>query len=323
MKSVGIIGGSGITGGELIDLVLIHPHLHLKWIYSTTRANQPIISAHPQLIGRTDLKFSGSLDKDIDIVFLCLGHGHSKKFLDQARFEDRILIIDLSNEFRLTNSNRYNSRTFVYGLPELNAPIIASSNSIANPGCFATGIQLALLPLSSNNLLSNHVHINAITGSTGAGIKPQSTSHFSWRNNNLSWYKPFVHQHLDEIKQHIKLTNKELEFHLLPIRGNFTRGIFTTCYMTLDLSLEDVYHLYQQFYKDHPFTHISKSELHLKQVINTGNCILHLHKHNRTILITCIIDNLLKGASSQAIENLNIMLNINRTTGLSLKPSVY
>ncbi|MCY4299234.1 MAG: N-acetyl-gamma-glutamyl-phosphate reductase [Flavobacteriaceae bacterium] len=322
MKTVGIVGGTGITAGELIDLVLIHPHLHLKWVYSSSRPHVRITDIHPQLIGRTSLKFVGEIDKNIDVLFLCLGHGHSKTFLDKNYFDDHVFIIDLSNEFRLPGHTKYHNRDFIYGLPELNASSIAKAHAIANPGCFATGIQLALLPLSNNHLLKNDVHIHSITGSTGAGIRPQATTHFSWRDNNISWYKPFVHQHLDEIKRHIKLS-QGAQIHMIPLRGDFTRGIFTTCYLKSDLSESDVYDLYDAFYQSHPFTHLSKNEVHLKQVINTNNCVIHLHQYQQTLLITSILDNLLKGASSQAIENLNLMLQLDPATGLNLKPSVY
>ncbi len=322
MKTVGIVGGTGITAGELIDLVLFHPNLNLKWVYSTSKAGTFIHHIHPQLIGRTKLKFVDKIDQNIDVLFLCIGHGHSKACLDHNDFDDKILIIDLSNEFRLLGNHEYNNREFIYGLPELNASNIASANSIANPGCFATGIQLALLPLSENNLLNNDVHIHSITGSTGAGIKPQSTTHFSWRNNNVSWYKPFVHQHLDEIKRHIK-PNHKAQIHMVPLRGDFTRGIFTTCYLKSNLTEKEASQLYNKFYQHDPFTHVSEKELHLKQVINTNNCVIHLHKHEHTLLITSVLDNLLKGACSQAIENLNIMLQLDRAKGLNLKPSVY
>ncbi|MCY4253789.1 MAG: N-acetyl-gamma-glutamyl-phosphate reductase [Flavobacteriaceae bacterium] len=322
MKTVGIMGGTGITAGELIDLVLRHPQIKLKWVYSSSRADTFITDVHPQLIGRTELKFAGEIDNNIDILFLCLGHGHSKTCLDENEFDDNVLVIDLSHEFRLSGKTEYHSRNFVYGLPELNSKDMATANSIANPGCFATGIQLALLPLSENNLLNDDVHVHSITGSTGAGIRPQPTTHFSWRNNNISWYKPFVHQHLGEIRRHINLSNKA-QMHMLPLRGDFTRGIFTTCYLKSDLSENEAYHLYDTFYQPHPFTHLSKNQLHLKQVVNTNNCVIHLHKYEQTLLITSVLDNLLKGAASQAIENLNLMLQIDQTIGLHLKPSVY
>lgn len=323
MIDVGIVGGSGITAGECISLVISHPDLNLKWVFSTSKNQENISNVHHHLINRTELEFTDTVDIEVDALILCLGHGNSKTFLDTYNFKKSTIIIDLSNDFRLAGDKKYKDREFVYGLSELNSESISSANSIANPGCFATGIQLALLPLSKNKLLKKDVHVNSITGSTGAGIVPRPTTNFSWRNNNVSWYKAFTHQHLGEINRHLEFQNSESQIYMLPIRGDFTRGIFTTCYTKCDLTISDAHELYENYYQNHPFTHISTSEIQLKQVVNTNNCIIHLHKQGSTLLITSIIDNLLKGASGQAIENLNLMLGINRTNGLILKPSVY
>jgi len=324
MIKVGIIGGSGYTGGELIRLLLQHPHASIDFVYSTTRAGQKVYKAHPDLLGVTELAFTGEINPSADVVFLCLGHGNSRKFLEDHDFSESCSIIDLSNDFRLIADATHRDRDFVYGLPELVKPRIKQARNIANPGCFATAIQLALLPLAAAGVLGSEVHVNAITGSTGAGITPTATSHFSWRNNNVSWYKPFTHQHLDEINQSLRSQQKDIgRLLFLPNRGNFTRGILATAYTRFSGSEEEAVSLFKVFYRDAPFTHIAEEPIDLKQVVNTNQCHLHLHKYEDMLLVTSILDNLLKGASGQAIQNMNLMLGIEETAGLNLKAGVY
>tara|TARA_R110002049_G_scaffold193289_1_gene362121 strand:+ start:58 stop:1032 length:975 start_codon:yes stop_codon:yes gene_type:complete len=320
MITIGIIGGSGYTGGELIRLLLNHSKAKIEFIYSTTRAGKKITTAHPDLLGQTELEFTADVHLNVDVVFLCLGHGNSTTFLNENSFSTNTKIIDLSNDFRLKNDAVLNGKEFIYGLPETNTAAIKTANYIANPGCFATAIQLALLPLAQANALENDVHINAVTGSTGAGVKPSDTTHFSWRNNNVSWYKPFTHQHLGEIGESLNAYNNTVgELLFLPQRGNFSRGIFATAYTNYSGSLEEAYTLYNNFYSDAKFTTISDAAIHLKQVVNTNQCHIHLHKYNDKLLITSAIDNLLKGASGQAVQNMNLMFGFNETEGLNLK----
>lgn len=324
MIAAGVIGGAGYTGGELIRLLLQHPEVQLDFVFSTTRAGKPLNSAHPDLLGVTDQLFSGEVNPDVDVVFLCLGHGNSRSFLENNTFSDQTRVIDLSNDFRLEKDASFLGRNFVYGLPELNESDIQQAKNIANPGCFATAIQLALLPLAKEGLLSQTVHVNATTGSTGAGVSLSETTHYSWRDNNLSWYKPFTHQHLGEINQslqHLQSDSGSLLF--MPLRGNFTRGIFATAYTEFSGTLQDAYELYQGFYKDAAFTKVSHQPIHLKQVVNTNFAHLHLHKHEEVLLITSAIDNLLKGASGQAVQNMNLMFGFPQTAGLMLKGSAF
>ncbi|BDW92011.1 N-acetyl-gamma-glutamyl-phosphate reductase [Flagellimonas marinaquae] len=324
MIKAGIIGGSGYTGGELIRLLLNHPRTEIDFVYSTTRAGKPITSAHQDLLGQTELNFSGEINSNIDVVFLCLGHGNSTTFLNENKFSPATKIIDLSNDFRLQADSNFNGQRFVYGLPELNKSAIKAAEAIANPGCFATAIQLALLPLAKAGLLGADVHINAVTGSTGAGVGLSPTSHFSWRNNNVSWYKPFTHQHLGEIGESLNSYGKSVgKLMFLPNRGNFTRGILATAYTNYNGSLEEAKNLYHDFYKDAVFTHLSDGELHLKQVVNTNQCHIHLHQHDGLLLVTSAIDNLLKGASGQAVQNMNLMFGFPESEGLLLKAGVF
>ena len=324
MKTAGIIGGSGYTGGELLRLVLQHPNLVLDFVYSTTRPNTPLSDTHQDLLGTTTLNFTDQINFDVDVVFLCLGHGNSSRFLKENEFSQQTIIIDLSNDFRLNADQNFGERTFVYGLPELQKNKIKNSKSIANPGCFATAIQLAHLPLAESKKIKDTLHINATTGSTGAGVGLSTTSHFSWRNNNLSWYKPFTHQHLGEIRETLNATQGgDPKLIFLPQRGDFTRGIFSTTYTSFDGSIEEAYELYTNYYKEHPFTHISTQEIALKQVINSNNCFIHLHLHEGILLITSIIDNLIKGASGQAIQNLNLIMGWEERLGLELKSNIF
>ena len=326
MKTIkaGIIGGSGYTGGELIRILLHHPLAEIGFVHSTTRAGQLVSNAHPDLLGTTDIKFTESVDPNVDVVFLCLGHGNSRAFLQEHSFSENTRIIDLSNDFRLKADSTFENRHFVYGLPELNRDQIRGARNIANPGCFATAIQLALLPLAGAGLLDTDIHVNAITGSTGAGVSPSATSHFSWRNNNISWYKPFTHQHLGEINESlVSLQQNAAKLYFLPSRGNFTRGILATAYTEFEGSEEEAASLYREFYKNSPFTQISDVPIALKQVVNTNHCHLHLHKHEDVLLVTSALDNLIKGASGQAIENMNLLFGFPETEGLNLKAGVY
>ncbi len=324
MITVGIVGGAGYTAGELLRLLVNHLKVTIDFVFSTSNAGNYISQVHQDLVN-IDLKFTSTIHKNVDVVFLCLGHGNSTAFLQENAFSEKTRIIDLSNDFRLQQKASFQHRSFVYGLPEFQKEAIKKAKNIANPGCFATAIQLALLPLVKSNLLNSSVHINATTGATGAGVSPSETTHFSWRDNNFSVYKAFTHQHLGEIQETLTCLqsnfNKELFF--IPNRGNFSRGIFASIYLNFDNTTEEVFEMYEDFYKNEPFTFISKSPIHLKQVVNTNNCIIHLQKHNNTLLITSVIDNLLKGASGQAVQNMNLMFGFEETEGLHLKASTF
>jgi N-acetyl-gamma-glutamyl-phosphate reductase len=325
MITVGIVGGAGYTAGELIRILLNHDQVHIDFIYSTSNAGNPVSMIHQDLIGTTDFVFSSKIDPDVDVLFLCLGHGNSTTFLEAYPFSEDTKIIDLSNDFRLTADSVFQGKEFVYGLPELNKKKIKKAQHIANPGCFATALQLALLPLVDKGLLKEDVHINAVTGATGAGVSLSKTTHFTWRDNNFSYYKPFTHQHLGEINQTVQQLQAdfESEINFMPNRGNFSRGIYATTYTKFEGSLEEAQKLYQDYYKKAKFTFVSDQELHLKQVVNTNKCLIHLHKHNDKLLITSCIDNLIKGASGQAIQNMNLMCGFEETEGLQLKGSYF
>ncbi|TAH25681.1 MAG: N-acetyl-gamma-glutamyl-phosphate reductase [Cytophagales bacterium] len=318
---VGIVGGAGYTGGELLRILVFHPNVTIHFIHSNSNAGNLISKVHSDLLGITDLRFSSELSNDIDVLFICLGHGEASKFLEKNPIQKGIKIIDLSQDFRIASEGN----EFVYGLPELQKDKITKASYVANPGCFATCIQLGLLPLAKEHLLNNEIHISAITGSTGAGQSLTETSHFSWRNNNFSIYKPFQHQHLKEIKQSLKsLQNDTHEgINFIPFRGDFTRGIYTTLYIDSDISLEKAKDIYNTYYSNHPFTNISESNPHLKQVVNTNNAIVYLEKHENKLLIVSMIDNLLKGASGQAVQNMNLMFGIEETIGLRLKANNF
>ena len=325
MIKAGIIGGAGYTAGELIRLLLNHEQTTIDFVYSTSNAGNKIHKVHQDLIGATEMEFTNKINADVDVLFLCLGHGNSKAFLEQYTFSEDTKIIDLSNDFRLEADTVFHGKEFAYGLPELQKEVIKNANYIANPGCFATAIQLALLPLADSNLIQEDIHINAVTGATGAGTSLSSTTHFTWRDNNFSHYKPFTHQHLGEINQTVNQlqTGFNSEIHFMPNRGNFSRGIFATAYTTYEGTLEDAKTLYKSYYKDAAFTFVSNEEIHLKQVVNTNKCIIHLHKHDNKLLITSIIDNLLKGASGQAVQNMNLMFGFEETEGLQLKANYF
>jgi N-acetyl-gamma-glutamyl-phosphate reductase len=321
MIKVGIIGGSGYTAGELIRILMFHPNATIDFVYSTTNAGKPLSIAHHDLMGDIEMNFTNQVNPNVNVVFLCLSHGKSKAFLEQNRFSNNTKIIDLGNDFRLKDDAKFEGKQFVYGLPELNKTAIQSANLIANPGCFATAIQLALLPLAKNGWLKEEVHINATTGSTGAGVSLSETSHFSWRNNNMSHYKAFEHQHLAEINQSIQQLQMGYSNELLfiPNRGNFTRGIFATLYTVIENNLEDIVSIYKAYYADHPFVTITTTNINMKQVVQTNKCVISLMKKGNRLLITSVIDNLTKGASGQAIQNMNLLFGLDETTGLQLK----
>ncbi len=318
---IGIVGGAGYTAGELIRILLYHPNAELKYIQSSSNNGQPVTSIHRDLFGETDLKFS-EIDLDqVDLLFLCSGHGKSLEYMAETPIPKHVKIIDMSHDFRLKRAGN----SFVYGLPELNRNEIQSASHVANPGCFATGIQLALLPLAANGLIYDDLHVNSITGSTGAGQAPTKTSHFSWRDNNLSVYKAFEHQHLGEICESLEQLQPGLNhsLHFIPVRGNHTRGIFTMAYTRFTGSPDDAKKVYSAYYQSHPFVHLSDENPDMKQVVNTNKCLLYLEKHGDQLMIISCIDNLLKGASGQAVQNMNLMCGLDERTGLNLKANAF
>ena len=327
----GIIGGAGYTGGEMLRILLNHPNVEIAFVNSSSNAGNYIYDVHKDLLGDTELKFSSDLSDEINVLFLCIGHGDAKKFLESNSIADHIKIIDLSQDFRLTANAQLGTRSFVYGLPELQKTSIKTASNIANPGCFATCIQLGLLPLAHKNLLLNEVHISATTGSTGAGQSLAPTSHFTWRNDNLSVYKAFNHQHLHEISQSLNQLQNDFpvypsdknKLNFIPYRGDFTRGILASIYTECDLSEEEALQLYTDFYAEHPFTHVTSRDIDLKQVVNTNKCFIQVKKHGNKIFLISIMDNLLKGASGQAVQNMNLMFGLEETAGLKLKANAF
>lgn len=319
---VGILGAAGYTGGELIRILLNHPQANIVFANSESNAGNLVSDVHEGLIGETELRFTDAMPfNDVDVLFFCFGHGKSEQFLKEHQIPRGVKIIDLAQDFRLAAEGN----DYVYGLPEINADRIATAWHVANPGCFATAIQLALLPAAAMQLIQDDVAVNAITGSTGAGQKPGATTHFSWRNNNMSIYKPFQHQHVPEIRQSLTQVqgtlNADIDF--IPYRGDFTRGIFATAVVKTDAPVEDIIAGYKDFYKDAAFTHYSDKAIDLKQVVNTNKCLVHCEKFGRKLLITSCIDNLLKGAVGQAVQNMNIMFGLDERTGLALKASAF
>jgi N-acetyl-gamma-glutamyl-phosphate reductase len=314
----GIIGAAGYTGGELIRLLVNHPFVDISFMQSKSQDGKFVYEVHPDLLGDSNLKFVSSINGDADVLFFCLGHGDSKKFLKENIIPDATTIIDLSQDFRLDEN-------FVYGLPELNRDKIKNHKRIANPGCFATCIELGLLPLANKKLLQNEIHINSTTGSTGAGQSLSATTHFSWRSGNMSSYKAFEHQHLAEINNSILQLQPDFKknISLIPNRGSFTRGIFSSIYTDVNIGIEEAINVYEDFYNKHPFVYICQNPIDLKQVVNTNKCIIHLEKHGNKLLITSIIDNLLKGASGQALQNMNISFGFDEKAGLNLKASAF
>lgn len=319
---VGVMGGAGYTGGELLRLLLHHPQVSIEFIHSKSNAGKPIHTVHSDLLGQTDLLFAKEPSTDIDVLFLCVGHGEAKSLLQQWQVPAAVKIIDLSQDHRI--DDRSGQSTFVYGLPELNKAAIVTAQHIANPGCFATAIQLGLLPLAQAGLL-NTVHTTGITGSTGAGQGLSATNHFSWRANNVQPYKTLIHQHLAEIHQSLQQLQPSFKnaIHFVPWRGAFTRGIFATSYTESSLSLEEAYVLYEKYYAAHPFVQVSRETIDLKQVVNTNNAFLHIEKVDNQLIIHSAIDNLLKGASGQAVQNMNLLVGIEETVGLQLKASYF
>ena len=321
--NVGIVGGAGYTAGELIRLMLNHPNVNINFVHSKSNAGKHLHAVHNDLLGDTDLIFTDKISDGTDVIFLCVGYTEARKFLQENIVKSTIKIIDLSHDFRLEGSNNFEDRNFVYGLPELNREQIVHADNIANPGCFATCIQLGLLPLSKEKLLST-IHTTGITGSTGAGQSLQATSHFSWRSNNIQAYKSLTHQHVDEINQSLnQLQQSAVTLNFIPWRGDFARGIFVTSYCETNLSLDEANSLYKNYYHFHPFVHVSETMIDLKQVVNTNKCVLYIEKINDQIIIHSAIDNLLKGASGQALQNMNIMFGLEETTGLHLKASKF
>ncbi len=327
----GIIGGAGYTGGEMLRILLNHPNVEIAFVNSKSNAGNYTYEVHTDLFGDTELKFSSGLFDNIDVLFLCVGHGDAKKFLEENSIAGHIKIIDLSQDFRLAANTKLGDRQFVYGLPELQKTSIKEALNIANPGCFATCIQLGLLPLAAKNILLKEVHISATTGSTGAGQSLSPTSHFTWRNDNLSVYKAFNHQHLKEISQSLNqlqsdfpiYPSDENKLNFIPYRGGFTRGILASIYTECDLSEKEALKLYVDFYAEHPFTHVTTRDIDLKQVVNTNKCFLQIKKHGNKIFVVSIMDNLLKGASGQAVQNMNLMFGLEETAGLKLKANAF
>ena len=322
MIKAGIIGGAGYTGGELLRILVNHPDVEIEFVNSNSNAGNKLYTVHEGLIGETDMVFTDQLPfEKIDVLFSCLGHGDTKKFLESHTVPANVKIVDFTQDHRI----KAEGNDFVYGLPEMNREKIKGAMHIANPGCFATAIQIGLLPLANAGLLTNEINTTAITGSTGAGQKPSATSHFSWRNNNISVYKAFEHQHLLEIRQSLtQLQGKfDTELNFIPVRGDFARGIFVSTYMTSDLTIEQAYDLYNDFYKDAAFTFVAEGNIDLKQVVNTNKAVVSLQKHGNKLLVLSAIDNLLKGAAGQAVQNMNLLFGLDEKAGLKLKPSAF
>lgn len=322
MIKIGIIGGAGYTAGELIRLLLNHPDAEITFINSSSNAGNLLTDVHAGLYGETQMCFTDELPLDsIDLLFFCTAHGDTKTFMESHVIPKNLKIVDLSTDYRIESPEH----DFVYGLPELNRRRICGAQYIANPGCFATCIQLGILPLAKHLMLNSELHVHAITGSTGAGVKPSSTTHFSWRNDNISIYKPFTHQHLGEITQSLcQLQNSfQSSINFIPVRGNFSRGIFATTYIDCKVELDEIRRIYDEYYQDHSFTFVTDKNPDLKQVVNTNKCLIYLQKHENKLLIISMIDNLVKGASGQAVHNMNLLFGLEETVGLHLKPSAF
>jgi len=326
----GIVGGAGYTGGELLRLLLHHPSVELAFVHSHSQAGKPLYAVHQDLLGETELHFTGALQQEVDVLFMCTGHGQTQTFVAENSLPSHTKLIDLSQDFRWTENTAQGAvsafgRTFYYGLPELQRTVIREAENIANPGCFATAIQLALLPLAQRRLLTGEVHVSGITGSTGAGQSLSPTAHYSWRSGNVSNYKVLAHQHLHEIRRTLQgLQGQEVgAIHFVPYRGPFTRGILCTSYTRCSLSQAEAETLYQNYYQQHPFVHISHATPDLKQVVSTNKCLLHLQKEGDQLIITSLIDNLLKGASGQAVQNMNLLFGLAETAGLKLKATAF
>ena len=329
--NVGIAGGAGYTGGELLRILVHHPEVHISFVHSSSNAGKPVSAVHTDLVGDTDLLFTSSFSENIDLLFLCVGHHESKKILAEQPISASVCIIDLSQDFRLTPNATIGDRTFVYGLPELNREKITTAKNIANPGCFATAIQLALLPLAKAGLLQD-IYTTGITGSTGAGQSLSATSHFSWRANNIQAYKTLDHQHVFEIVQSLNQLQSDAPLstsgegsglHFVPWRGDFTRGIYTSSVMDCSLPLEAIQDMYANYYAAHPFVVVSETPIHLKQVVNTNKCVLQIEKRGNKLVVHSAIDNLIKGASGQAVQNMNLLFGLDETAGLLFKANFF
>ena len=323
----GIIGGAGYTGGELIRILINHPDVSIAFVHSNSNAGNPVSQVHPDLLGETDLRFAAEWNDAVDVLFLCVGHGEATKFLTANKIGNKVKIIDLSQDYRLSAGGQrpsYNGHHFIYGLPELNKEAIRTAQHIANPGCFATAIQLGLLPLAMTGLLGD-VYTTGITGSTGAGQGLSATSHFSWRANNIQAYKTLTHQHLNEIGQSLRQLQpaKEVSVNFIPWRGDFTRGIFISSQLTCERPLDELISLYENFYSAHPFTVVSRQAIFLKQVVNNNKCVIQLEKEGNKLVVHSAIDNLLKGASGQAVQNMNLLFGFSETAGLRLKANYF
>jgi N-acetyl-gamma-glutamyl-phosphate reductase len=329
--NVGIAGGAGYTGGELLRILVRHPHVNIAFIHSSSNAGKPVVAVHSDLVGDTDLIFTNTFLDNIDVLFLCVGHNEAKKLLAEQTIAATVSIIDLSQDFRLTANATIGERTFVYGLPELNREKITKAKNIANPGCFATAIQLALLPLAKAGLLQD-IYTTGITGSTGAGQSLSATSHFSWRANNIQSYKTLDHQHVFEIVQSLNHLQADAPLstsgegpglHFVPWRGDFTRGIYTSSVIDCSLPIEAVQEMYASYYAAHPFVVLSDAPIHLKQVVNTNKCVLQIEKQGNKLVVHSAIDNLIKGASGQAVQNMNLLFGLDETTGLLFKANFF
>ena len=329
--NVGIAGGAGYTGGELLRILVRHPQVNIAFIHSSSNAGKPVVAVHSDLVGDTDLIFTNTFLDNIDVLFLCVGHNEAKKLLAEQNIAASVSIIDLSQDFRLAANATIADRTFVYGLPELNREKITTAKNIANPGCFATAIQLALLPLAKSGLLQD-IYTTGITGSTGAGQSLSATSHFSWRANNIQAYKTLDHQHVFEIVQSLNQLQADAPLstsgegpglHFVPWRGDFTRGIYTSSVIDCSLPLEAVQEMYASYYAAHPFVVVSDAPIHLKQVVNTNKCLLQIEKQGNKLVVHSAIDNLIKGASGQAVQNMNLLFGLDETTGLLFKANFF
>lgn len=322
--NAGIAGGAGYTGGELVRLLLNHPQVNLQFVHSNSQLGKPLHAVHSDLMGVTDLIFSGDVNTEVDVLFLCVGHGEARKLLSSHNISQTTKIIDLSQDFRLQEHDHFGERKFIYGLPELNGADIPSANNIANPGCFATAIQLGLLPLALAGLLSS-IYTTGITGSTGAGQALSETGHFSWRANNIQAYKTLTHQHIGEIKQSLQSlqTHHPIALHFVPWRGDFTRGIFVSSQTSTSHTLKENIELFKAYYQDHPFVTVSDVPIFLKQVVNTNRCVIQLEQEGGQLVVHSAIDNLLKGASGQAVQNMNLLFRFEQTAGLQLKANFF
>jgi N-acetyl-gamma-glutamyl-phosphate reductase len=320
--NIGIIGAAGYTGGELLRILLQHPAAHIAYAHSSSNGGKPLHSVHRDLLGQTDLHFANEWHFEVDALFLCMGHGQAQTWLNTHEVPEAVRVIDLSNDFRLANRRQWGRRHFVYGLPEWQREAIRSAHNVANPGCFATAIQVSLLPLAAGGELGA-VHVSGITGSTGAGQALQESVHFTWRNNNIQAYKALAHQHVGEVQETLRAGSPATRVFFVPYRGDFTRGIYTTAYTDTPQSLVNAQQHYRDYYAAHPFVTVSDDPIDLKQVVGTNKCLLYLEKQGDQLLIHAVLDNLVKGASGQAVQNLNLMFGLDEGLGLNLRAVGY